>query len=198
MAEADTDFAFAPKKPYFACFSNAEIKQKEFNQIPKNILKSEKNADTIFTKYLEEQDGIVNHDYWVYPDEELDKILVKFWFSLRKPSGQKYSMSTLQNIKNALNRQLQCKGHFLDISKDLCYVNSQWAFKDACKELKSEGFGHITSFPEIEMKDENHSNILSLTDQLSSSKCKQKLSSRQLLALTPPPFKKLFGRNYNV
>ena len=125
MAEADTDFASAPKKPHFAHFSDAEIKQKQFNQIPKNTLKSEKNTDTIFTKYLEEQDGIVNHDYWVYPDEELDKILVKFWFSLRKPSGQKYSMSTLQKIKNALNRQLQHKGHFLDISKDPCYVNSQ-------------------------------------------------------------------------
>ena len=105
--DAGSKGASAPQKARFVQFSDVEIKQKQFKQIPKNTLKSEKNADMIFTKYLEEQDGIVNHDYWVYPDKELDKILVKFWFSLRKPGGEKYSLSTLQNIKNALNCTLQ-------------------------------------------------------------------------------------------
>ncbi len=145
-------WAFCAQKLHFAVFSDAEIAQKQHQQIPKNTLKSESNAHQIFTKYLEEQDGIVKHDNWVYPDKELDAILVKFWFSLRKPGGEKYTIANLQNIKNALNRQMQCKGRNLDISKDTCYVNSQRAFRDACRELKSEGLGHVKNYPEIEGK----------------------------------------------
>ena len=155
MAEGgDADFV-PSKKPCFAVFSDDEIKKKQFKQIPKNTLKSEKNADTIFMKYLQEQENILNMDYTVYPDDELDKILVKFWFSLRKTSGEKYLISILQNIKNALNHNLQRRGRNLDISTDGRYVNSQRAFKDACCELKSEGFGHVRSFPEIEEKGTN-------------------------------------------
>ncbi len=141
-----------PKKPHFAVFLADEIKQKQHNQIPKNTLKSERNADMIFRNYLEEQLGISNYNYWVYPDEELDHILVHFWFSLRKQGGKKYTIASLQNIKNALIRQLQRKGRYLDISKDICYVNSQRAFRDACHELRTEGLGHVKSYPEIEEK----------------------------------------------
>ena len=121
--------------------------------MPKNTLQVEKTAETLLLCYLEEQQP-PNTDYWSYPDDKLDKILVKFWFSLRKKESNKYTVSTLQNIKNGLNRSLQRWGRHLDISKDTRYAGSHWAFKDACKELKSEGLGFVKNFPEIEKRGE--------------------------------------------
>ena len=67
----------AAKKTKFPVFSDEEIKKKQYNQIPKNTLKSESFADTIFNTFLQEKPEIVNRDYWVWPDDELDKVLVK-------------------------------------------------------------------------------------------------------------------------
>ncbi len=44
--------------------------------------------------------------------------------------------------------------------KDSRYAKSQRAFKDTCKELKSEGLGFVKNFPEIEEKGKFFSQIL--------------------------------------
>ena len=157
----------AEKRKRFESFSDEQIKQKRLSTIPKSTLKNNDKWDRVFRSYLEEK-GCENTQYWFYPDEELDRILSKFWFEVRtqKPSlteeqrkevenknsdlnPDRYTIASLRNLRNGLSRCLSDHDKNIDLTNDPNFKLSQNSFKDACKELKQIGKGHVTSYPEI-------------------------------------------------
>ena len=156
--------------------SDEEIATKLGKYTPKSTERSNKNAHSIMVKYLEEC-NYENTDYLHYSVEELNKILCKFWFAIRKqkkPSKTDkvsnincdteaedslaseenddellYSKATLENIRHALNRNLQESGRHIDIITDHDFIECNKAYKDACKELKAKGKAVVKSYPEI-------------------------------------------------
>ena len=96
-----------------------------------------------------------NTEFWTYPDEELDNILVNFRFKMRSNQKdengefQHYSLTSLQGLRNALTRELVKHNRNIDLTNDPAFKKSQSSFKDASKELKRIGKGVIHSYPEI-------------------------------------------------
>ena len=64
-------------------FSDEELAEKRGKYTPATTIRSNKNANSIMVKYLEEC-GYENTDYLHHPTEELNKILCKFWFAVCK------------------------------------------------------------------------------------------------------------------
>ena len=56
---------------------------------------------------------------------------------------------SLKSLCYGINRVLCDKKYGHDITTSNAFLGSQDAFKDALKELKSEGYGHIRHTPEI-------------------------------------------------
>ena len=157
----------AEKRRRFEHFTDDEIKKKRIETIPKSTLKNNDKWNRVFRSYLQES-GAQNTQYWFYPDEELDKILSKFWFEVRTqraplsdterneafknnedPHPERYTIASLRNLRNGLSRCLAENGKNIDLTTDPKFKLSQNAFKDACKELKKFGKGIIHSYPEI-------------------------------------------------
>ena len=115
----------------------------------KNTVKSEKKVDRIFIKYLNQINKPEN--YWNFTIKELDKTLATFCFAgaPQKEGSDHYTMSSLHHIRYALKRILQGKGCEFDITTDPRFTHSQHMFKEACKELKRKGFGHIKRTEDI-------------------------------------------------
>ena len=136
-------------------YTSEEIKQKHHDATPQSTLKCDKKWSKVFREYLMEKD-YANTEFWMYPDDELDRILAKFW--LKVQSNQKdengdfihYSLTSLCGLRNALIRELVKHNRNIDLTTDPSFKNSQAALKDAAKELKCIGKGVIHSFPEIE------------------------------------------------
>ena len=111
-------------------------------------------ADNVFRTYLLEC-GYETDDYLHYAVEDLNQILKKFWFEVRqKPKNpdeqaKRYSKATLQNIRHALNRNLQNAGRKFDITCDPEVTESNKSYVAACKELKKLGLVVVHSYPEI-------------------------------------------------
>ena len=154
--------------------SDEEIASKRGKYTPKSMVRSNKNAHSIGLKYLEEC-NYENTDYLHYPVGELNKVLCKFWFAIRKQKKTKtkdigtsdseltedlptseqnddellYSKATIENIRHALNRNLQEAGRAIDIITDHQFIECNNCYKDACKELKAKGKAVVKSYPEI-------------------------------------------------
>lgn len=95
---------------------------------------------------MEEED----QDFYAFDIETLNKWLTKFWFAARKQKeNDKYTISTLDNIRYALNRCLKKAGKTFDITKSEAFIPSQLAFNDANRDLKREGKGVVKSHIEI-------------------------------------------------
>ena len=135
-------------------FSNDEITKKRHKATPDSTLKCNKKWDKVFRDYLSEKDYECT-EYWCYPDEELDTILAKMWFELRSSVKDNegnyihYTITSLRNLRNALTRELNTHGRYIDLTTDPKFKQSQMAFKDACKELKELGRGVVHHYPEI-------------------------------------------------
>ena len=118
--------------------------KKKHKATPQSTLKCNKKWNKVFREYLEEKDFECT-EYWCYPDEELDAILAKMWFELKstvkdeKGEFLPYTITSLRNLRNALTRELNIHGRYIDLTNDPKFKNSQMAFKDACKELKEMG-----------------------------------------------------------
>ena len=143
-------------------YSDKEIHPKQHNN--KNTTKTEEHANNVFQKFLQ-QLGKDNLEYWYYHEEELDKILAKFWYGAYKDPDSDYESdpedpqkislmycaNTMKNFQYSLNRILKSKGHLCDImtKSTLSFQKSQKAFVDSQKELKTLGKAEIHSAPEI-------------------------------------------------
>ena len=99
--------------------------------------------------------GYASTDYVTFSADELNSILKKLWFEVRrKPKNdddepEHYSKATLQNIRHAINRILQENGHEIDITSDLDFKELNKAYIAACKELKQIGKAVVKSYEEI-------------------------------------------------
>ena len=121
-------YIMAEKRKCFENFTEEEIKKKRKSTIPKATLKNNDKWDRAFRSYLQES-GAENTQYWYYPDDELDKILCKFWFEARTqrsplseeekrhaiannddPFPERYSIASLRNLRNGLSRCLSEHG----------------------------------------------------------------------------------------
>ena len=94
-------------------------------------------------KYLKQTNQ--NEDFTNYDIDHLDKMLGSFWFAMspEKQGSEHYTVSSLHHIRYAIKRILQNSGKEYDITTDPRFSNSQRLFKEACKELKRKGFGHV-------------------------------------------------------
>ena len=151
--------------------SDENVVEKRGKYTPKSTTRSNNNAHRIMFKYLEEC-GYENTDYIHYPTQELNSILCKFWFSIHKQPKKDskkrsiecftenidpndndneglYSKTTLENIRHALNRVFQDNRRPIDIITEHDFIESNKAYKDACKELKAKGKAVVKSYPEI-------------------------------------------------
>lgn len=116
--------------------------------------------DRVLRNYLEEC-NFQSTEYWCYPDNELDKILCKFWFKVwttknKDDSGthpELYFIASLWNLRNGLSHEMSKHGRHINFTTDPRHRNSQLTFKDACKELKAKGKSLVKSYPEIEHAD---------------------------------------------
>ena len=148
----------------FVLLSEEELKSKHEASKNKNMVNSEKRANSAFQKFLQ-QAGKQDLRYWLYTEDELDIMLEKFWFGARKDPDSDYesdpedtekkalmySANTMKNFRYALNRILKSKGHLFDIinPSSLSFRRSQKAFTASQKELKELGKAQIHSWPKI-------------------------------------------------
>ena len=143
-----------PPKKHFKVLSDNELALKRRQLMNENTLVAEKNVDTAFREFLREI-GYESIEYHLFEEEELSKMLSKFWFAARKKpepnktENEMYSVSTLRSFKYAINRILKKKGHEYDITKSPNFKSCMDAFEDAIKELKEHGTGHVNSADEI-------------------------------------------------
>lgn len=125
-----------------------KIRQDVQNQ---NSISAEKRAERAFIAFLSEQEDLPEEqtDFYAFDTETLDKWLGKFWFAARTKKMEKYTISSLDNMRYSLNRCLKKAGKMFDITKSEAFIPSQQAFNDATKDLKMCGKGVVKSHKEI-------------------------------------------------
>ena len=142
------------KDKQMVLYNDDEIQEKRAKVQRKNTKAADKSTSKQLLIYLN-QIGCRTEDFWTLDTDELDAILAKFWFAARsnkvdeKGIQQKYMIQSLRSIRYGINRVLKEKKYGYDITTSEKFSESQKAFEDACKELKEEGFGHISHTPEI-------------------------------------------------
>ena len=76
---------------------------------------------------------------------ELDELLSHFYINARRINGEKYKISSLENIRFSLNRYMQgIRDYRIDLIRDSEFRNSNVSFRAATQELKREGKGQLT------------------------------------------------------
>ena len=82
-------------------------------------------------------------------EKDLNDILCKFWFEARTAEGDYYKATSHGSLHYGINRMLHSRGYEYSIIHDSSFKESTEAYKDALKELKALGYGHIESYKEI-------------------------------------------------
>lgn len=141
-----------PNKKRFLEMSEEDLDQEREDSQNKNTISAEKKAERAFKAFLGEQDELdpEQTDFYAFDIDTLNKWLSKFWFAARTAkTGEKYTISSLDNMRYSLNRCLQKAGKTYDITKSDTFIPSQLAFKDAKRALKKDGKGVVNSHVEI-------------------------------------------------
>lgn len=129
----------------FEINNEEELDERQKKQINKNSINAEKKAERAFRDFLAECPEVESTNYFLYEEATLDKYLRKFYFGARQKRDptKKYTVSSLEQMRNSLARGLKRFGHKYDITKSESFSKSIEAYKDACRELKQEGYGHV-------------------------------------------------------
>ena len=143
------------KKRTFIEVDETYLKEVHKETQNKNSRKGEKSAQTALIQYLE----LVNYerkDFWDFPASELNNLLSKFWFAVRQAEldpdtnePKKYKVQSLKTLRYSLNRVCKERGMKHNIIFGTDFTECQVAFDDACKQLKSQGYGYVTPTQEI-------------------------------------------------
>lgn len=133
--------------PRNVILSDEEIKRKQKTLQNKHTIAAESKADRAFRDFLAECPDLDSTNFYLFDTEKLDYYLTKFYFGARqkKDPSKKYTVSSLEQMRNSLSRSLKWYGHKFDITKSDEFATSIEANKDACRELKQEGYGHVKS-----------------------------------------------------
>lgn len=139
------------KTSRFVILTEEEVEEKQRSQQKKNTIAAEKKADRAFRDFLSECPEIESTNFYTFDIPMLDKYLRMFYFGAwqKKDPTKKYTVSSLEQMRNSLSRALKRFGHTFDITKDSAFTKSIEGYKDACKELKSEGYGVVKSHKAI-------------------------------------------------
>jgi len=88
--------------------------------------------------YLTEKN--MNPNFESLEKKELNNFLVHFYLNARKINGEKYKVSSLENMRHTLNRYLQAPPleRDIDIIKDIEFREANLSYRAAVKELKQE------------------------------------------------------------
>jgi len=77
------------------------------------------------------------------PPEQLDKVLERFYASVRKQDGTDYEPGSLKVMQAALDRHLKEKGYSLSIIKDREFLSSRKVLEGKARKLRNEGKGKL-------------------------------------------------------
>ena len=137
----------------FASVTTEEIKEKKTNICSKNTIKANRKAAKMIKDYLTEKS--MNPNFESLEKKELNEFLVHFYLNARKVNGEKYKVSSLENMRHSLNRYLQAPPleRDIDIIKDIEFREANLSYRAAVKELKQEGNGTVDHFPVIKDDD---------------------------------------------
>ena len=141
-------------------FGNAsleDISSKQQNIHAKTTLKANKKAANALKEYCKAKG--MNGDIENYDKESLNKLLTHYYIDARKSTGEKYRVSSLENIRFSLNLFFQMKNmnENFDIIKDKEFRDANLSFRAAITELKREGKGDVKHHPVIS---ENHLQLI--------------------------------------
>lgn len=75
--------------------------------------------------------------------KQLDKVLERFYASVRKQDGTDYEPGSLKVMQAALDRHLKEKGYSLSIIKDREFLSSRKVLEGKARKLRSEGKGKL-------------------------------------------------------
>ena len=143
------------RKRYFEDITDQYVSEQHAENYNKNTKKGENLAERQFRQYIQMQ-GLDESDFWDFTPESLNPLLSKFWFAVRQndidpetEKPKKYKVQSLKTLRYSLNRVFREHGNRYDIITNEKFIPSQIAFNDACKQLKSEGYGYVTPTEEI-------------------------------------------------
>jgi len=106
-----------------------------------NTRKSTVNWVRVFEKWCDEN-GLEKNLEKVAP-EQLDKVLERFFASVRKQDGTDYEPGSLKVMQAALDRHLKEKGYSFSIIKDREFFNSRKVLEGKARKLRNEGEGKL-------------------------------------------------------
>ena len=131
----------------FGNASNVEIQQKIENIQSKSTQKANLKAARVLRAYLQSRGEPT--DFESFDNNTLDLMLSHFYINVRQGNGEKYKTSSLEGIRFSLNRYIQkCRKDSTDLIRDPAFRQSSLSFRAAIQELKKEGKGSTTHYPE--------------------------------------------------
>ena len=86
----------------FATTSDAELLRVIENGHAKNTRKANERAASLLKCYLKEKNMPVNFAH--FSKKELNDVLAQFYINVRQVNGEKYKVSSLENLRHGLNR----------------------------------------------------------------------------------------------
>ena len=93
----------------FASTTPARLLAIKENVNARNIQKANERACSLLKSYLKEKE--MSSSFWLYSKKELNEVLLHFYVNVRQVHGQKYKVSSFENIRHRLNRYLKSPPH---------------------------------------------------------------------------------------
>ena len=149
----DTRKNMATAAKRFGQTTDEEVMEKRLKINAVNTLRSNKKAANTLREYLKESGQ--DSDFEEFGEVHLSEVLGQFYLNARKPDGNHYKISSLENIRYGLNRYLRSPPYnkTFDIIKDATFSDANVDFKAATAELKRMGLGTIDHHPSINESD---------------------------------------------
>ncbi|XP_063443130.1 uncharacterized protein LOC134723448 [Mytilus trossulus] len=137
----------------FGQTTDEEMMDKRLKINAANTLRSNKKAGNTLREYLRETAMDIRFEE--YDEVRLNEILGQFYMNARKPDGNHYKISSLENIRYGINRYLRSPPYnkTFSIIKDAAFNNANVNFKAATSELKRMGLGTTDHYPSINETD---------------------------------------------
>ena len=137
----------------FASTTAAELLAIKENVNARNTRKANERACSLLKSYLKEKE--MPSSFWLFSKKELNEVLVQLYVNVRQVNGQKYKVSSFENIRHGLNRYLRSPPHEkdFDIIQDNEFREANVSYHAALKDLKTEGKGAVDHHPVISDSD---------------------------------------------
>ena len=130
----------------------ASLNEEDINRIlvEKDAARTRKAADQswrVLLAYCEEKK--ITFDIKSISKSELNELLKRFYFEVRKPDGGEYRKNSLNCIRFGINRKIKTVHKEWDIIHDVEFNSSCTAFTAEVTELKRKGLAKVEHYPPI-------------------------------------------------